>query len=709
MATIKISQLPPAPDGTGSGSPKGTDLVPATDTTDTTSAASGTTKKYTQSSILNFYLQAQGLTTYTATRVATTASLTVTYSNGASGVGATLTNAGVQAALSIDGVTLSVADRVLVKNQASTFQNGIYIVTTVGTGATNWVMTRALDYNEPSEIVQYGVVLVNQGTVNAGLLYQETAAGPFTIGTSPIVFAAYSAGSSASTGIVNAGTINQLAWYAATGNAVSGLATANNGLLVTSAGGVPSIGNAILADITINGITAGRGTGASATNTVFGASALAGSNTNTNAVVIGNNALNASTGSAANIIAIGYQAMKNTATPPAGTIVIGAGSLSSVSLATTSTGLTVIGTGSGVNITGNASSTTIVGNTSGNGVVSTSSNTVVGANSLNSPAAGNGFNSIVGANSAVSLTDQCNSFVGASALFAATTASFNVGLGYHCATADGTSGGVSLTTGDNNTFIGSRSGSATATISGATCIGCDSLAIASTGATSGDNGPGMSFGSVGFPVGFRGNGTIYSGGTGRGYWRPNINGTAYLMPCFIDGTLTSGAAMVTDGNGSPILTSTISAGQILIGTTAGAPTNAAINSGTGIIVANGSGSITISATGGGLAIATISGTTQSAAVNTTYIALNSGQTTVTLPAVYAVGDIIRLVGATANTGGWVLTASAGDTVRVNNSTTSSGGTVTCTAVAGQCIEVVCDVANTSWVMTNTASVLLTTA
>lgn len=42
-------------------------------------------------------------------------------------------------------------------------------------------------------------------------------------------------------GTVNSGTINQLAWYAGTGTAVSGLATANSGVLVTSVSGVPSI------------------------------------------------------------------------------------------------------------------------------------------------------------------------------------------------------------------------------------------------------------------------------------------------------------------------------------------------------------------------------------------------------------------------------------------------------------------------------------
>ena len=235
MATVKISQLPPAPDGTGSGSSKGTDLFPATDTTDTSSSASGTTKKYTLSEINNFLLSAQGLVTYAAVRVATTAALTATYSNGASGVGATLTNATTQAALTIDAVPVAAGDRVLVWQQASNVQNGIYTVTNIGSVSTNWIMTRSTDYNSSSEIVQYGVLLVNQGTTYAGKLFQETGAGPFTIGTTPIIFALYSA-----SGQVQPGTQNELAYYAVTGSTISGLATANDGVLITSSSGVPS-------------------------------------------------------------------------------------------------------------------------------------------------------------------------------------------------------------------------------------------------------------------------------------------------------------------------------------------------------------------------------------------------------------------------------------------------------------------------------------
>jgi len=50
-------------------------------------------------------------------------------------------------------------------------------------------------------------------------------------------------------GGVSPGTQNQLAWFSATGNVVSGLSTANNGVLVTSAGGVPSISSTLPAAI----------------------------------------------------------------------------------------------------------------------------------------------------------------------------------------------------------------------------------------------------------------------------------------------------------------------------------------------------------------------------------------------------------------------------------------------------------------------------
>jgi hypothetical protein len=125
---------------------------------------------------------------------ASTTALTVTYSNGSSGVGATLTNAGTQAALTLDSIALTVGDRVLIKDQASTLQNGVYTVTTVGTVSTNWVLTRATDFdNSPSTEIGPGVFFfVEQGTTQADNGYVISTDTAITIGTTGIVFSQFS-------------------------------------------------------------------------------------------------------------------------------------------------------------------------------------------------------------------------------------------------------------------------------------------------------------------------------------------------------------------------------------------------------------------------------------------------------------------------------------------------------------------------------------
>ena len=127
----------------------------------------------------------------TAARVATTANLTATYANGAGGVGATLTNSGTLAALQIDGVALSVSDRVLVKDQSTGFQNGVYTVTTVGTVAVAWVLTRATDFDAWSagEIALGALFPVSEGTTNANKYYYCSNSTTVTVGTTAITFA----------------------------------------------------------------------------------------------------------------------------------------------------------------------------------------------------------------------------------------------------------------------------------------------------------------------------------------------------------------------------------------------------------------------------------------------------------------------------------------------------------------------------------------
>ena len=135
---------------------------------------------------------ASGLDLLDSVHVASTAALTVTYANGSSGVGATLTNAGTQAALSIDGQTLVASERVLIKDQAAALQNGIYTVTTVGSGSANWVLTRSTDFDTGAELDSGSFVFVETGTTNADSGYVMTTDGTITIGTTAINWTQFS-------------------------------------------------------------------------------------------------------------------------------------------------------------------------------------------------------------------------------------------------------------------------------------------------------------------------------------------------------------------------------------------------------------------------------------------------------------------------------------------------------------------------------------
>lgn len=113
----------------------------------------------------------------------------VTYDNGTSGVGATLT-ADVDGELEIDGETPQVGDRVLVMHQANAVHNGIYLVTAVGGESDEFVLTRASDFdNSPEGEISRGArTLVTYGTDNAGKAFFLTSSGTVTVGTSELAF-----------------------------------------------------------------------------------------------------------------------------------------------------------------------------------------------------------------------------------------------------------------------------------------------------------------------------------------------------------------------------------------------------------------------------------------------------------------------------------------------------------------------------------------
>jgi hypothetical protein len=134
---------------------------------------------------------AQGLHIHPSVVAATTANLTATYSNGTSGVGATLTNSGTLAAFSSDGVSPAQNDRVLVKNQTTQLQNGIYTLTTVGSASVAWVLTRATDMDQSVEIDGGDFVFVTGGSTLDNTGWVQTEAG-VTVGTSNIIFTQFS-------------------------------------------------------------------------------------------------------------------------------------------------------------------------------------------------------------------------------------------------------------------------------------------------------------------------------------------------------------------------------------------------------------------------------------------------------------------------------------------------------------------------------------
>lgn len=121
--------------------------------------------------------------------VATLSNFVSTYNNGASGVGATLT-ATSNGAASIDGVSLSLFDRVLFKNQTNTYENGIYEVSQVGDGSNPAIYVRTSDFDTPSEIIPGVLVPVTEGVTNAQTLWLQIAT-VTTIGTDPITFIQY--------------------------------------------------------------------------------------------------------------------------------------------------------------------------------------------------------------------------------------------------------------------------------------------------------------------------------------------------------------------------------------------------------------------------------------------------------------------------------------------------------------------------------------
>ena len=137
---------------------------------------------------------------------------------------------------SVDGVSLTLGDRVLVTGQSTGSQNGLYYVTTLGSGA-NGTWARTSDGNENGEIEAGMIVMVTEGVIYADTQWKLITDDPITIGTTALTFTqnymANSISSGTSNVVVNsnanvtissAGTANVLT-VSSTGTVTSGTAS----------------------------------------------------------------------------------------------------------------------------------------------------------------------------------------------------------------------------------------------------------------------------------------------------------------------------------------------------------------------------------------------------------------------------------------------------------------------------------------------------
>jgi len=273
------------------------------------------------------------------------------------------------------------------------------------------------------------------------------------------------------------------------------------------------------ADSIIHGLRIGLGNGSVAHNTAVGVGVLATPATGDYNTGVGNGSLAAILGGSNNT-ALGVNCL---AICSSGDNNVGLGYYTLASLTTGSLNV-CIGMEAGYAITTATDNTYIgyqAGFTNSTGIVNVMVGTGAGGGGV-------GFNSCVG--------------IGEYSLNAVTGNS-NTAIGHQ----SGWSvifGCTALTSGTYNLILGYQAGVNSATAVGAIAIGTGAMADIATGATSGDNGPGIAIGSSSYPVGLRGDASLYTstgvGGaitpaiTCSGFIRMKINGTYYKFAAYPD-------------------------------------------------------------------------------------------------------------------------------------------------------------------------------
>ena len=188
---------------------------------------------------------AAGINFHQPVVAATVGNLAGTYDNGTSGLGATLTKASNGSIGTIDGATVSVGSRILLRAQTDPKENGVYTVTAVGSVSAPWQITRAADAdNNPSgELATGDFCFVTSGSTNIAKGFVLNTTGTITIGTTEISYAQFNA----SEAVIAGTNINKTGETLSVVNAptFSGVVTATSGVAFSDGtqtkAGVPSL------------------------------------------------------------------------------------------------------------------------------------------------------------------------------------------------------------------------------------------------------------------------------------------------------------------------------------------------------------------------------------------------------------------------------------------------------------------------------------